>query len=96
VDFDFALMAKKQHRMVGYFGFAVRPDTGFAELIAVATDPAEQGVIRASLAEAVRQSIEAKSVLLAAKAVSTKAATAELLQSGFKKTGEEVMLVKKP
>jgi hypothetical protein len=49
VGFDFSLTATSQSGRVAHLGFAVRPDTGFAELIAVARDPGGAGSARALL-----------------------------------------------
>jgi GNAT superfamily N-acetyltransferase len=49
VDFDFSVTATSRSGRAAHLGFAIRPDTGFAELIAVARDPGGAGSARALL-----------------------------------------------
>ena len=46
VDFDFSVTATAQSRLIGYLGFTIRSDTGFAELIAGGVGTSSTGHIR--------------------------------------------------
>lgn len=94
VDFDFSVKATLQDKMMAYLGFAVREDTGFAELIAVAQEPGARGVLPSCLVTGVSQLQLRNARFLGAKATPTNGMEEVLAQTGFEKVSEEILLFK--
>jgi N-acetylglutamate synthase-like GNAT family acetyltransferase len=94
VDFDFAVRAQRNGRAGACMGIAIRPDTGFAELIAVAVEPAARDVLGSCLGAAAAQSRSRKARNLGTKAMPLNGTDEILAQMGFKKVSEELLLSK--
>ena len=94
VDFDFAVKASRGGVPAAYLGIAIRHDTGFAELIAVAVEPAAVGVLGACLAVAVGEARSRKAAHFGTKAIPVEGSAEILAQAGFEKVSEELLLSK--
>jgi len=94
VDFDFAVRANRDGMAVAYMGIAIRPDTGFAEMIAVAVEPAALDVLASCLGAAAAQSRSRRAKRLGTKAIPLNGTDEVLAQVGFKKVSEELLLSK--
>ena len=94
VDFDFALTATRYGEPAGYFGFTIRRDTGFAELIASAVVPAETEAISPALSAAVHELSLRHARVLATKVVSGDPDLRVLVGLDFRKRTEEVFMFK--
>jgi len=94
VDFDFAVRAQRNGMAVACMGIAIRPDTGFAEMIAVAVEPAALDVLASCLGAAAAQSRSRKARYLGTKAIRLNGSDEVLAQLGFKKASEELLLSK--
>ena len=94
VDFDFATRATRHETPVAYLGFAIRSDTGFAELIAAGLDPRAEDAITSCLLAAVGTLRSRNALLLATKPIPGESATETLIAMGFRKVSEEVLLSK--
>jgi N-acetylglutamate synthase-like GNAT family acetyltransferase len=75
-------------------GIAIRPDTGFAEMIAVAVEPAALDVLASCLGAAAAQSRSRRAKRLGTKAIPLNGTDEVLAQVGFKKVSEELLLSK--
>jgi hypothetical protein len=94
VDFDFSVTATAQSRLVGYLGFTIRSDTGFAELIAVALEQAVPGIFAPCLASAV-DDLRSRGVRYLGTGPVPLAGSYEALMSmGFNQVSEQVLLSK--
>ena len=94
VDFDLVVRAKRDGTAVAYMGIAIRPDTGFAEMIAVAVEPAALDVLASCLGAAAAQSRSRRAKRLGTKAIPLNGTDEVLAQVGFKKVSEELLLSK--
>jgi len=94
VDFDFALIATRHGEPAAYFGFTIRRDTGFAELIASAVAPAETEAISPALSAAVHELSLRHARVLATKVVSGDPDGRVLVGLDFRKRTEEVFMFK--
>jgi hypothetical protein len=94
VDFDFAVRAKRAGTAVAYLGIAIRGDTGFAEMIAVALEGTAVDVLASCLGGAVAQSRSRRARYLGTKAIPANGADEILAQVGFEKVSEELLLSK--
>jgi hypothetical protein len=95
VDYDFAVKAKRDYMAVAYMGSAIRPDTGFAEMIAVAVEPTAVKVLPSWLGAAVAQSRSPRAKCLGTRAILLSGADEVLAQAGFEKVSEELLLAKR-
>jgi N-acetylglutamate synthase-like GNAT family acetyltransferase len=77
-----------------YMGIAIRRDTGFAELIAVAVEPAALDILTSSLGAAAAQSRSRRARDLGTKSIAVNGADEVLAQVGFEKVSEELLLSK--
>ena len=94
VDFDFALTAARQGEPAAYFGFTIRRDTGFAELIASAVASAETDAISPALSAAIHELSLRHARVLATKVVSGDPDGRVLVELDFRKRTEEVFMSK--
>jgi hypothetical protein len=94
VDFDFGVRAQRNGMPVACMGIAIRPDTGFAELISVAVELAALDVLASCLAAAVAQSRSRRAKHLGTKAIPLNGTDEVLAQVGFEKVSEELILSK--
>jgi hypothetical protein len=94
VDFDFALTATRYGEPAAYFGFTIRRDTGFAELIASAVVPGETEAISPALSAAVHELSLRHARVLATKVVSGDPDGRVLIGLDFRKRTEEVFMFK--
>jgi hypothetical protein len=94
VDFDFAVRVRRNGIAVACMGIAIRRDTGFAELIAVAVEPAARDVLGSCLGAAAAQSRSRKARYLGTKAIPLNGTDEILAQVGFEKVIEEFLLSK--
>ena len=94
VDFDFCVTATRKGKLAACLGLAIRQDTGFAELIAVALEPAEPRALPPCLSIAAAQSHLRNAKFLGTKSIPVPASQEVLAQMGFKKVSEEVLLSK--
>jgi hypothetical protein len=94
VDFDFSVTATSRSGRAAHLGFAIRPDTGFAELIAVAGDPEVPDMLAPCLASSLHE-LRSRSVLfLGTGPVPGEGAFETLLSIGFSQVSEQVLLSK--
>jgi hypothetical protein len=75
-------------------GFAVRPDTGFAELLAVARNPEVPDMLAPCLASSLGELRSRNVLFLGTGPVPGEGALKTLLRMGFKQVSEEVLLSK--
>jgi hypothetical protein len=94
VDFDFAVKASTTSLPVAYFGIAVRHDTYFAELIAVALDSTEREAFMPCLLTAIAQARSREARFLGTKTMPLDGTDKSLLEIGFRKVSEELILSK--
>jgi hypothetical protein len=94
VDFDFALTATRRGELAAYFGFTIRRDTGFAELIASAVVPGETEAISPALSTAVHELSLCHVRVVATKAVAGDPDGRVLAELDFRKRTEEVFMFK--
>lgn len=94
VDFDFSVRAERYDMTVAYLGIAIRPDTGFAEMIAIDLEPAAADVLTSCLAAAAAQSRSRRAKYLGTKAIPVNGADEVLAQAGFRQVSEELLLAK--
>ena len=94
VDFDFALAATRRGEPAAYFGFTIRRDTGFAELIASAVAPAETEAISPALSAAVHELSLRHARVLATKLLPGDPDGRVLVELDFRKRTEEVFMFK--
>jgi hypothetical protein len=94
VDFDFSIRATREGRAVAYIGIAIRRDTGFAEMIAVAAEPTCANILPSCLGATIAQSRSRKAKFLGKKAIPVDCADDVLAQLEFKKVSEELLLLK--
>jgi hypothetical protein len=94
VEFDFAVKATREGMSIAYLGIAIRRDTRFAELIAVAVEPAAVDVLASCLRAATGQSHSRGARYLGTKAIPVNGADEVLAQVGFEKVSEEFLLSK--
>jgi hypothetical protein len=95
VDFDFAVKATIQGDLAVYFGFAIRQDTGFAELIAVVFDQSATDVLGPCLLAAVEELQSRNARVLGMKPIPADGASEFITQVGFRKVSEELLMFKK-
>jgi len=94
VNFDFAVKATQSGRTVGTIGVAIRPDTHFAEMIAVAIAPNASDALISSLSATVRHARSRKAKFLGTKPVSIDGSLDVLTPMGFKRVSEEFLFSK--
>lgn len=94
VDFDFAVRATQRDAPAAYLGFALRLDTGFAELIGVALDPMAEDAIAPCLVAAGDELRSRNALFLATKPIPGNDTSEILTAMGFRKVSEEVLLSK--
>jgi hypothetical protein len=94
VDFDLVVRAKRDGTAVAYMGIAIRPDTGFAEMIAVAVEPAAVDVLASCLDVTVGQSRSRGARYLGTKAIPGSVSDDILVHLGFKRVSKELLLSK--
>jgi hypothetical protein len=95
VDFDLVVKATKQGGLAVYLGITIRSDTGFAELIAVALEPAAADTLGPCLVSAVQELQLRNALFLGTKPIPAEGASETITQMGFKKVSEELLLSKK-
>jgi hypothetical protein len=95
VNFDFIVKASAQSRLVAYLGFTIRSDTGYSELIAIALQPAEEGVLGSCMAVAINELRSRNVSFLGTNVSHVEGGSQFLSQLGFEKVSEELLLVKK-
>jgi hypothetical protein len=94
VDFDFSIRARRCDTVVACMGVAIRSDTGFAEMIAVAVESTAVDVLVSCLGAAISQSRSRRASYLGTKKIPLNGAEEVLAQLGFKKVSEELLLSK--
>lgn len=94
VDFNFAVRAQRNGMAVACTGIAIRRDTGFAEMSAVAVEPAARDVLASCLGAAAAHSRSRKARYLGTKAIPLNGTDEILAQLGFEKVSEELLLSK--
>jgi len=94
VEFDFALEAWDGDARAAYFGFALRSDTGFAELIATALEAGAEDAVSPMLQAAAGHLRAAGARFLATKLNLRNYGAEGLANLGFKKATDEVFLSK--
>jgi len=94
VDFDFAVKAKHGANAAGMIGVAIRPDTRFAEMIAVAIAPRAADALISCLSAAVRHARSRKARFLGTKPIPIDGSLDVLTHMGFKRASEEFLLSK--
>lgn len=94
VDFDFSVTGTFQSRIAAYLGFAIRRDTGFAELIALALDAGIPDLLASCVAAALDELRSRNVLFLGTGPVPVEGAFQTLLPMGFKKVSEQVLLSK--
>jgi N-acetylglutamate synthase-like GNAT family acetyltransferase len=94
VDLGFAVRAQRNGMAVACMGIAIRRDTGFAEMIAVAVEPAALDLLASCLGAAATQSRSRKARYLGTKAIPLNSTDEVLAQVGFEKVSEELLLSK--
>jgi len=94
VGFDFVLAATRHGEPAAYFGFTIRRDTGFAELIASAVAAAETEVISPALSAAVHELSLRHARVLATKLLPGDPDGQVLVELDFRKRTEEVFMFK--
>ena len=94
VDFDFSVTATSRPGKAAHLGFAIRPDTGFAELIAVASNLGVPDMLTPCLASSLHE-LRARNVLfLGTGTVPGEGALNTLLRMGFNRVSEQALLSK--
>ena len=94
VEFDFAVKALEGDRSVAYLGFAIRLDTGFGELIAVAFGDSATDVIGPCLLLAIHELRARKALFLATKSLPLESSAENIEGLGFKRVTTELLLSK--
>jgi len=94
VGFDFAVTARSKSKLLAYLGFTIRPDTGFAELIAVALDHTVPNVLAPCLESAVEELRSRNALFLGTGPALLEGAFEILVRMGFDKVSEELLLSK--
>jgi hypothetical protein len=94
VDFDFSVTATSRSGRAAHLGFAIRPDTGFAELIAVARDPGVPEMLAPCLASSLHELRSRNVRFLGTGPVPGEGAFETLLRMGFNQVSEQVLLSK--
>jgi hypothetical protein len=94
VDFDFSVTATSRSGRAAHLGFALRPDTGFAELIAVAVDREVPDIFAPCLASSLYELRSRRVLFLGTGPVPVEGAFETLHRMGFNKVSEQVLLSK--
>jgi hypothetical protein len=94
VDFDFSVTATSRSGRAAHLSFAIRPDTGFAELIAVARDPGGPEMLAPCLASSLHELRSRKVRFLGTGPVPEEGAFETLLRMGFNQVSKQVLLSK--
>jgi hypothetical protein len=94
VDFDFAIKATHGGHTVGTIGVAIRPDTRFAEMIAVAIAPKAPDALISCLSAAVRHARSRKAEFLGTKPIAMDGSIDVLTYMGFQHVSNELLFSK--
>ncbi len=94
VDFDFAVKATHGGHTVGTMGVAIRPDTRFAEMIAVAIAPNASDALISFLRAAVKHARSRNAKFLGTKPIPIDGSLDVLTHMGFKQVSEEFLFSK--
>lgn len=94
VDFDFTVKALEGDRSAAYLGFAIRLDTGFAELVAVALDRSATDSIGPCLMLAIHELQARNALFLGTKPVPVEGVSEIIEKLGFKRVSTELLLSK--